>query len=465
MQTIKKIFHIPRRFVAEEWGGSETFIAETSFRLKQKGYEPHILTTLALSNQRQDSYRDIPIRRYPYFYPYIGLKKGARDVLDKKAGNLFSFALMRALRRAEGGRPDLIHLHTGKRFGAIARHYAVRKGIPYVISLHGGQLAVPQEEQETWTEPTKGALEWGKLLGWWVGSRRVLEDAAAIICVGKDEYEEMKKAFPRKDVVYLPNGVDVARFARGNPVGSDLEGSRTDIDGSRTDLDRSQADIDASRTDLEGRRQVSDSRTRFRKAYAIPEDRFVYLVTARFDVQKNQLGLVQQLGNIISRIPDAHLLLVGAVTSPRYLDAVRQAAADARIADRITIIPGIPYTDRSLVDAYHAADSFILPSLHEPFGMVVLEAWAAGLSAAVSRRGGLPSIVTHNETGLLFDPEAPYDHSDSIASALIELRSDAEKRKRLAGAGRKTAAETYSWDAVTDQLIEIYRRAYAHTLS
>ncbi len=284
-------------------------------------------------------------------------------------------------------------------------------------------------------EPTKGALEWGKLLGWWVGSRRVLEDAAAIICVGKDEYEEMKKAFPRKDVVYLPNGVDVARFAPG---------SQTDIDGSR---------------------QVSDCRTRFRKARNIPEDRFVFLVTARFDVQKNQLGLVQQLGNIISRIPDAHLLLVGAVTSPRYLETVRQAAASAGIADRITIIPGIPYTDQSLVDAYHAADSFILPSLHEPFGMVVLEAWAAGLPAAVSRRGGLPSIVTHHETGLLFDPEVPYDHPDSIASALIELRSDAEKRKRLADAGRKSAAETYSWDAVTDQLIEIYRRAYAHTLS
>ena len=56
---------------------------------------------------------------------------------------------------------------------------------------------VPADEAELWTAPTKGTFEWGKVLGWWVGSRRVLEDSAAILCVGRGEYEAVSERFPR----------------------------------------------------------------------------------------------------------------------------------------------------------------------------------------------------------------------------------------------------------------------------
>ncbi len=400
------VIHIPRRFSADEWGGSETFIAEAGKRLQLKGYRTAVMTSKALNRQASDHYGSLDIRRYSYFYPYLGLSAGARQQLDKKAGNLFSFSLLFALLSMK--RPDILHLHTGKRLGGIARFAARMRDIPYVITLHGGKLAVPVQEQESWVEPTKGAFEWGRVLGLLVGSRRVLEDAAAIICVGRDEYEAVKARYPGKPVHYLPNGVDTGRFSRGYG-------------------------------------------TAFRRKYGIPEQRFLVLTSARLDRQKNQLEMIRQLG-AHADLPDIHLLLLGAETSAAYRQEIEELVAACGLTERVTIIPGIPYDRQDLVDAYHAADLFVLPSLHEPFGMVVVEAWAAGLPVAASDRGGLSALVEPG-TGLLFDPEDGH----SIADTILQLQGSKELREALARQGKSKAMADYSWDTVTDRLVEIYR--------
>jgi glycosyltransferase involved in cell wall biosynthesis len=411
MEKKMHIIHVPRRFVTGEWGGSETFVAETSSRLADRGYKMEIMTSKALESTDFELYRGIPIRRFSYFYPYLGLSGKSKDMLDKKAGNLFSFSLMRALKKAKD--VDVIHLDTGKRLGGIVRYCAQKKKIPYVISLHGGNLAVPKEEQETWTEPTKGTLEWGKLLGLFFGSRKVLDDAAAILCVGKDEYEAMNRKFPDKNVIYLPNGVDIDRFATG--------------DG-----------------------------TSFKKSHGIPPEAFVLLTVARLDVQKNQLGLVRQLPSILKESPQAHLVFLGHITSKEYLDTITVEAKKLGVWDHITIIGGIPYSSTELTDAYHCADCFVLPSLHEPFGMVVLEAWASGLPVAVSKRGGLASLVTSGKDGLFFNPEAIESETDSIASTIVKLAKNPELRKKLGDQGKITATTSYSWDTITSRLETIY---------
>ena len=413
------IIHIPRRFVVSEWGGSETFIAEISQRLLNRNHQVSIYTSKALSNISQEMYNNIPIRRFSYIYPYIGLSKHAKILLDKKAGNLFSFALLRALLSKK--ELDLIHLHTGKRMGGIGRYCAMKRNIPYIISLHGGNLAVPDDERETWVEPTKGKFEWGKVLGYWVGSRKVLDDAAAIICVGKDEYDAMSIRYPEKYIEYLPNGVDIERFAKGD----------------------------------------SDS---FRKTYGIPLDRFVCLTMARLDVQKNQLGLIKQLPALLEQNPKIHLLCIGPVTHREYADSLRSEAKKLGVDGHLTIIEGLPYQQQILVDAYHAASCFVLPSLHEPFGMVVLEAWASGLPVAVSERGGLAALVEDNKSGLFFDPTAEVSDAKSIASVVGALSKDTSLQQKLGKNGLKIARESYSWDSITSRLIDIYQRVYEHTI-
>ena len=402
-----KTIQLPRRFVRHAWGGTETVVLETSKRLGELGHDTEIFCLDAMATEAEDSMDGVRIRRFPYLYPYLGLDSKAKEAMDGKGGNAFSFSLMRALKSAAG--VELIHLHTGKRIGGIGRHVARRRGIPYVISLHGGVYDVPPAEAESWTTPTRGSWEWGRALGWWVGSRRVLDDAAAILCVGGEERRMVQERFPDKRVEHLPNGVDPERFRTG-------------------------------------------SGERFRNRHSIPEHARVVLTVGRVDVQKGQLLGVGALHRLLDDAPNAHMVLVGPVTNPEYGRQIRDTASERGIADHLTLIPGVDPKSDELADAYAAADVFFLPSTHEPFGIVILEAWTAGLPVVASRVGGIPSLVSEGTNGLLFES----GNEAEAAGQLRSLLADEAKRTALGAAGLKTAANEYGWERITARLGTIY---------
>lgn len=398
---------LARRFVREDWGGTETVIYETSKRMLAMGHQAEVMCTLATAHAQVDNYAGLPVRRFPYFYPYLGLSVDAKHVLDKKGGSPFSFSLMRALQNMP--ELDLIHLHVGNRIGGIGRYVAKKRMIPYVISLHGGVFDVPAAEAASWTAPTKGTLDWGKVLGLWVGSRRVMLDASAILCVGYPESVLVQKNLPDNRVVYLPNGADTRRFADGNGVS-------------------------------------------FRNKYKIPQEAKVVLTLARIDAQKNQHMAARLLPMFREIEPTTHLLIVGNVTNPAYHQELVQIVEAHGVANHVTIIPGIPSVSGELVDAYHAADIFLLPSRHEPFGIVILEAWSAGLPVLASNVGGIPHFVANGEDALLFNPND--DHS--LIQAFRELSTNTGLAQRLGEAGRCKARTEYDWDVITQKLLTIY---------
>ncbi|MDX1932661.1 MAG: glycosyltransferase family 4 protein [Capsulimonadales bacterium] len=401
------IAQVPRRFVREEWGGTETVILETSKRILAAGHSTAIVCPNALADRDGEEIGGVPVRRFSYFYPYLGLSSEAKVLMDKKGGNLFSFPLMGELLRWP--ELDLIHLHTLKRTGGIGRYVARRRGIPYVVSLHGGVFDVPVAEAATFTEPTRGAFEWGKALGWWVGSNRVLADAACILCVGDSERKATGERYPGNRVEWLPNGVDVRRFACG--------------DGPA-----------------------------FRARFGIPADAFVVLTVGRIDGQKNQLLPVRALKELRRIQPRTHLLLIGPVTNPAYRQQLEQEIRERELGAQVTLIPGLDNAGNDLTDAYHAADLFLLPSMHEPFGIVILEAWAAGLPVLASHVGGIPSFVENGTDGILFAPSEEREFTESYAG----LAKNADLRRRIAEAGRKKATEHFDWDRITSRLLNIY---------
>jgi glycosyltransferase involved in cell wall biosynthesis len=408
-----QVLQVPRRFVRSDWGGTETVILETSKALQALGHHTEIYCPRALSTQDHEVIDGIPVTRFDYVYPYFGLSETARVQMDRKGGNLFSFPLMRGLRRFPN--LDLIHLHAGKRLGAIGRYVAAQRKLPYVISLHGGVYDVPAGEAQTWTAPAQGTLEWGKVLGWWVGARRVLDDAAAIICVGQKELMETQARHPKQKVVHLPNGVDARRFARCGAGG----------DGG------------------------------FRARRGIASDAFVILVVGRIDPQKNQLLAVRLLAELRREMPGAHLVLVGPVTNAEYDQSLSKEISALGVGAHVTLIRGLETSDPDLVNAYHAADLFLLPSVHEPFGIVILEAWAAGLPVVASNVGGVPSFVSDGENGCLF----PSGDLGALLSAVRALIGDPDRRRNIADAGRKKATEEFGWDRITRRLVSIYEEA------
>jgi glycosyltransferase involved in cell wall biosynthesis len=304
---------------------------------------------------------------------------------------------------------ELMHLHGLNRIGGIGRYVASKRKIPYVVSIHGGLFDVPTEEAASWAAPTKGAFDWGKVLGLWVGSRRVLKDASAILCVGYQESVLVQRRFPDNRVIYLPNGADTQRFSKGHGPA-------------------------------------------FRYKYQIPQDAKVVLTLARIDTQKNQHMPARLLQTFLEIAPETHLLIVGNVSNPPYQEELIRIVEAAGVGDHVTIIPGIPSDSQDLIDAYHAADIFLLPSFHEPFGIVILEAWSAGLPVLASNVGGIPHFVDDGVDGLLFDPSS----DGSLVQVFRQLNSDETLAKRLAGAGRSKAFSEYDWDVITGKLVSIY---------
>jgi glycosyltransferase involved in cell wall biosynthesis len=403
-----KIIQVPRRFVVSEWGGTETTILQTSRALQRAGHEAAIFTSLALSDQRREEIQGVPVRRFPYSYPFLGLTADDRRDMDKKGGNLLSLSLLLGLLREPG--VDLIHAHTGKRVGGVVRTAARLRGIPYVVTLHGGYFEVPKGEMDQMLAPIQNRPEWGRIFGALLGARRVLEDAAAVVCVGGDEYAAAKAKLPGQRVELIPNGVDCDAFAQGDAAG-------------------------------------------FRAAQGIAADRRIILCVSRIDYQKNQIGLVDALGTLVARVPEAHLVLIGPVTVVGYHDRLLAKVKDLGLTDRVTLIPGLRPDDPLLPAAYHAAEVFCLPSLHEPFGIVILEAWAAGRPVVAARVGGIPSFTRDGEDILHAQPNDTAD----LATRLIQVLGDPQLAGRLAAAGQAKARRDYAWSAIAARLISIYR--------
>jgi glycosyltransferase involved in cell wall biosynthesis len=277
---------------------------------------------------------------------------------------------------------------------------------------------VPAAELGTMLKTIENKTEWGKPFGALFGSRRVLEDADFVICVGQSEMEKAKRELTHDRIAYLPNGVDCAKFESG--------------DGAA-----------------------------FRAKHGIPSGAFLALNISRIDTQKNQLLLVEAFAKLRARLPNAFLVLMGPETQPAYAAQLREVLEVSRLAQCARLLPGLRNDNPELIQAFHACDVFVLPSMHEPFGIVVLEAWSAGKPVLVSRVGGLQALVREAETGFFIDPNAA-DAAADLAAKLELFAGQPELRARIGASGRDEARSRYDWARIGQQLEGLYRRAEEH---
>ena len=405
-----KIANILRRFSFEEWGGTETAVWNTSKTLAAMGHSVEIMSTSALSATARETVDSIEIKRFPYFYPHLFLSNGNAAVLDKKGGNPFSAGIYRELLRGDF---DIIHTHAMGRLAKEAIKAAHAKGLPSVVSLHGGHYDVPKSEFKEMATPLKGAPGYGGILERALGLHfDIFEQADGIVCVGENEYDEIKKRFPGKPAAFIPNGVDCDKFSK-----------------------TPEAD--------------------FRAAYAIPRDGRLILCVSRIDCQKNQKALVRLVKNLTDGGENVHCAMVGFVTSKSYLEEIEREIQNTEMRGRITIVEGLPPDSDMLVSAYKSADIFALPSVHEPFGIVALEAWSAGLPVMASNVGGLGRLVKEGETGCLFDPFSDAQIADAYRRATANA-------KALTTNAEAEARGKYSWRAVSESLLNFYGRVKNH---
>jgi glycosyltransferase involved in cell wall biosynthesis len=183
-----------------------------------------------------------------------------------------------------------------------------------------------------------------------------------------------------------------------------------------------------------------------RAAFDTPADAKVLLILARLHEAK---GIDTALRALVS-IPDAVLWIAG--EGP--LDAALKAlAADLGIAARVRFLGW--RDDRSAL--LRAADACLVPSRHEPFGNVVVNAWAHGIPVVASASQGPGFLIEESVSGL----KVPVDNVPALAHAVRSLLDDGQLAARLIMGGRRRVAEEFSEAAVVRRYIDVLKSVTA----
>lgn len=173
----------------------------------------------------------------------------------------------------------------------------------------------------------------------------------------------------------------------------------------------------------------------------------IFLTVGRYVEQKSQLDAILAMGEVVDRLPNAHLLIVG--HGELEADLV-EAVAEHGLGDHVTVTGEVA----SIHEYYAIADAFVLPSIHEGLGIVLLEAMAAGLPAVATDVAGVDEVVVDGETGRLVPPNAPTALADAMVAA-----SDPGSRSKLGRAGLERVRARFDIGLATAAYDDIYSRA------
>ncbi len=183
-----------------------------------------------------------------------------------------------------------------------------------------------------------------------------------------------------------------------------------------------------------------------------PEKTPRILCVANISPRKNQIGLIHSLDSLAKQTPLKLVFAGGGSDADCYFHEFK---------DMIRARPWCEYRgplDRAaLQNEMVAAAAGVLPSFEDNCPMVVLEAAAAGIPFAASSVGGIPDLIDHRETGLLFDPTQPKCIKTSIQSLII----DTSWAEHLAASARMRAIKRFSAESVAGRHLAVYNEIIA----
>ncbi len=308
---------------------------------------------------------------------------------------------------------DVVHSHTW--YANFAGHLAsLLNGIPHIVTAHSLEPLRPwKAEQLGGGYAVSGYIE-----------KTAYEGAAAIVAVSDGMRNDILRSYPTLDpakVRVIYNGIDVDAW---QPVEDPELLARLGVDPGR------------------------------------PSIVFVGRIT-------RQKGLPYLLRAAELLPPEVQLVLcAGAPDTPQIL-----AEVEGLVQGLQRTRDGVVWIDRllsrhELCTVLTAATTFVCPSVYEPLGIVNLEAMACGAAVVGTATGGIPEVVVDGVTGRL----VPIDQADDgtgtptdperfvadLARVLTEVATDPERAAAYGAAGRRRAADDFSWGAIAEQTAALY---------
>jgi glycosyltransferase involved in cell wall biosynthesis len=193
----------------------------------------------------------------------------------------------------------------------------------------------------------------------------------------------------------------------------------------------------------------SDEVAAIRTRYGLPGGYILCVGTVQ--PRKNLARLIEAYALLTARDGGIPPLVIAGGLGWLYEPIVNKVA-EYRVADRVKFLGFVP--DADLPALFTGASLFVFPSMHEGFGLPVLEAMACGAPVVTSNRSALPEVA--GDAAVLVDPL----DVESIADGIAKILKDQVIARRLAEAGRHRAAQ-FTWTAAARKLLEIYRSCLA----
>jgi glycosyltransferase involved in cell wall biosynthesis/GT2 family glycosyltransferase len=194
-----------------------------------------------------------------------------------------------------------------------------------------------------------------------------------------------------------------------------------------------------------------------RDAALLAGDRLRVLYVGRFE-QRKGFDIAIDVAHRLMDAPDIEMRFIGDALDDQHRDAIRLAGAgDILASDRVAFLGTV--TREALDDAYVAADLVLMPSRFESFGLVAIEAMAAGRPVLALQSGGLAEVATV-ANGCRSWPDGP-DVGASIAAEIRALNADRKVLRQRGEAARQAFEMHYSVAAMAAGIEQVYDRLIA----
>jgi len=193
---------------------------------------------------------------------------------------------------------------------------------------------------------------------------------------------------------------------------------------------------------------------RARAAHGFTPDDVVLVTVGRMDIRKNHANVLKAMRHLLDSGLRLQYLIVGGGEEEQTLRAL---VKDLRLEQAVQFTGFLPDRERSLAMAL--ADIHIMPSINhgrmfEGFGIVFIEAAAAGIPSIAGNTGGQAEAVLHGKTGFVIDGA----NVDAIVGAIRQLAEKPLLRREMGEAGRQWAV-AHEWQAVAVKISQEIRRA------
>ena len=303
-------------------------------------------------------------------------------------------SLFRLIRKAK---PHIVHTHTSKA-GILGRLAAWMARVPVIIHTPHGHVFYGHFGRSL----SRIFLQMERMLG------KITHHQIALTPEESNDYLRLRVSKPSNTSV-IHSGVDVHRFIK-----------------------------------------EAKQRARKRKELGIPPDSLVVGYVGWLIPIKGVTYLVTAMTKVLEKHPKSLLVLVGKGDDKGEEEIkLKEQVEGAGLTDKVHFLGWRPDVDEIM----GCFDIFVLPSLNEGMGRVLVEAMAAGLPIVASRVGGIPDLVKDGKNGRLVPP----GDATALEKAISSLLADKETRKRMGIAGKRICRQ-YSTEAMVEQIDNLYRK-------